>query len=551
MPRSLLLPCLHSRCSEPSTARQQSEVPRCGGSRNLTHLLHLVLCRMYRIVFILLGMCSGSGIAFGCTQLPAGTSLWVRLSQPVSSYSAKSGMSVSGFLLESPTCDGVSMLPTHVPVEGRVVSAHRVGLGLVRETASLEIEFSRIVPQQGSPIDINGRVNEVDNARENVKNGVIRGIRSTETPQGEISSRLRYLPSLHLYPDPVLLGFKLLFPVFPEPEIYLPPGTDLLVSLKDNVDLPGEFAPPPLPRLQDDEQQSLAEILGQLPTRTLDKKSRDADLINMAFIGTGEELAQAFHDAGWKQSDSVSRQSVMRQLHAFLAKSSYPTAPMSRQMFDGHPADLTLEKTFDSYGRRDHLRIWKLESRVHDVPLWVGAAVRETGATLSITRMGFMHHVSDDLEEEQRAIQRHLLAVDCLDSVGRVERPGMDKAVINATGEVLRTDGSVMVLHLKACSAPLSDLNNAPRFRPGSKFSRYLRKEILTVRGDLQRANCIYALFGVTVTATKTLRHMSARRADIRSVHVASAYVLVTDPESHQPPVETQSPTPPKISTMP
>ena len=284
-------------------------------------------------------------------------------------------------------------------VEGRVVSAHRVGLGLVRETASLEIEFSRIIPPHGSPIDIRGRVIEIDNARENVKTGVIRGIRSTETPQGEISSRLKYPPSWRLYPDPFLLGFKLLFPVFPEPEIYLPPGTDLLVRLKDNVDMPEELVPPlPLPGLQNDEQQSIAEVLGQLPTRTLDKKYREADLINMVFIGTKEELAQAFQGAGWKQSDSVSWQSVKRQFHSFLAKSSYATAPMSRQLFDGRPPDLTLEKTFDSYSKRDHLRIWKLESTVDDVPVWVGAAVRETGATLSVTHMGFVHHVSDDLD---------------------------------------------------------------------------------------------------------------------------------------------------------
>jgi LssY C-terminus len=296
-------------------------------------------------------------------QLPAGTSLWIRLSQPVSSYGAKPGMSVSGLLLESPICDGVSILPTQVRVEGRVVSAHRVGLGLVRETASLEIEFSPIVPPYGSPIDIRGRVIEIDNAREDVKNGVIRGIRSTETPQGEISSRLKYLPSLHLYPDPFLLGFKLLFPVFPEPEIYLPPGTDLLVRLKNKVDFPEELVPPlPLPGLQNDEQQSIAEVLGQLPTRTLDKKSHEADVINMIFIGTGEELAQAFQGAGWKQSDSVSWQSVKLQFHSFLAKSAYATAPMSRQLFDGRPPELTLEKSFDSYSRRDHLRIWKLES---------------------------------------------------------------------------------------------------------------------------------------------------------------------------------------------
>ena len=41
---------------------------------------------------------------------------------------------------------------------------------------------------------------------------------------------------------------------------------------------------------------------------------------------------------------------------------------------------------------------------------------------------------------------------DCVDSVSKVERPGMDKAVINATGEVLRTDGGVIVFHLKTCS---------------------------------------------------------------------------------------------------
>ena len=149
--------------------------------------------------------------------------------------------------------------------------------------------------------------------------------------------------------------------------------------------------------------------------------------------------------------------------------------------------------------------------------------------------MGFVHHVSDDLDGEQRAIQRHLLAGDCIDSVGEVERPRMDKAgLINATGEISRTDGTVMVLRVKACGAPFSsDFNDSPRFQPGSKFSRYLRKEILTVRSDLLRANSIYALFRVTVATTKTLRQMSARRVHIRSVHAASARLPASDPKFH------------------
>ncbi len=118
-----------------------------------------------------------------------------------------------------------------------------------------------------------------------------------------------------------MLGFKLIFPLFPEPEIYLPGGTDLRIRLKNNVEVSGQSPHHRCcPRLQNGEQKSVAEILSQLPTRTLDKKSRDADLINVAFVGTGEELTQAFHQGGWRNSDSFSRQSVKRQLHAFLAE---------------------------------------------------------------------------------------------------------------------------------------------------------------------------------------------------------------------------------------
>lgn len=445
--------------------------------------------------------------------------MWVRLTQPVNSNEAKPGMLVHGFLLESPECNGNAALPIHLPVEGRVVSGHRVGLGLVHETASLQIEFYRIIPEQSPAVEIDGQVTNVNNAREAVKNGVIVGTRSSETPQGEISSRLKYLPSLHLYPDPFLLGFKLLFPVFPEPEIHLPAGTDLHVVLKKDVALPEELLPPPsLPQVTDDDLFSVASSLDHLPARTFDRKGHEADLINMAFLGSREDVVTAFLTAGWKQSDPVSRHSVMHQFHAFLKKTSYKTAPMSRQHFDGHLSDLTFEKTFDSYGRRDHLRIWQVQNSGNQA-LWVGAAVRETGATLSVTRLGFMHHVSADLDEEQHAIERDLLGVDVVESVGSLERPDQPKAMLNATGEVLRTGGDVRIVRLKPGLDPrlISASQDAP-FKPGSKFSRYIRKEILTVRSDLLRANCFYAVYRVGAAGTRALRAKWARDSEIKSM---------------------------------
>ena len=72
----------------------------------------------------------------------------------------------------------------------------------------------------------------MDNAREQVSNGVIHGIRSTNTLQGTITSRLKYLPALNPYPDLGLLVFKATFPIFPEPEIYFPAGTDVQLKLE-------------------------------------------------------------------------------------------------------------------------------------------------------------------------------------------------------------------------------------------------------------------------------------------------------------------------------
>ncbi|HEX8818083.1 MAG TPA: LssY C-terminal domain-containing protein [Terriglobales bacterium] len=460
--------------------------------------------------------------AFACSQIPSGTIFEVRLVQPVSSYNAKKGATVRGIVLESPYCNGDPILPINTPVVGTVIAVHRVGLGLVHETASLQIEFSQIMPAGNPALPIHGEVQLVENARETTKKGVIHGIRGTETPQGEISSRLKNLPSWNLYPDPFLMGFKLLFPIFPEPEIYLPAGTDFRVVLKDDVPLPeGYVEPEPLPTLNSDESRMLSVTLNELPARTLDKNSREADIIDVAFVGSRELLEQSFTAARWKHSDTLSRHTVLHQFDSFLTNSNYSTAPMSRQTLNGRTPDLMLEKGLDSYEKRDHVRIWAVNSEPQEGPVWVGAAVRETGASLSVKQKGFMHHVSPDLDEEREVILRDFDAAGCVASAGLVEKTDARHAVINATREVLRTDGNVLVIALKPCDTS-REVKDSPRFRPGSRFTRFVRKEILIVRSDLLRANVIYAAFDLAMISVKAEHRTAAERAALRSVDLTS-----------------------------
>ena len=466
------------------------------------------------LVAILFAFCSATTPAKACDQLAAGSLFWVRLTASLSSYTAKPGMPVQGFLLKSPECDNAPVLSAKIPVEGRVLSVHRVGLGLWHETAALEIAFTRLLPQSGSPIEINGRVKLIDNARETVRKGVIRGIRSTDTPQGRITSRLKYLPSVHLYPDPFLLGYKMLFPIFPEPEINLQPGTDIEVELIQTASLPAGL--PTVARIPAMNQDAeLTARLTALPMRTFTKKGKEADVVNVAFIASRNDLEQAFQAAGWQPSDPVSTHAVVHGMYAFLAKTNFSTAPMSLQLLDGRKPDLTFEKALQTSEKRNHLRIWQADSS-DGTPLWVGAAVHETGATLSIKHKGFIHHVSEDLSEEQQAVMQDLFVAGCVDAAGSVARPGMDHIMPNATGEFFRTDGSVEVIRLKPCTSAPTEITsaNAPPFKAGSRAFRYVRREVLTVRSDLWRANCIYSAFDLTRMTVAALRRNSSHRAE-------------------------------------
>ena len=82
---------------------------------------------------------------------------------------------------------------------------------------------------------MSAEVEDVENAREQVKNGVIHGVLSSDTFQGRINSRLIHMPTLNPYSDLGLIVYKATFPIFPEPEIYYPVGTDIRLKLKTPV----------------------------------------------------------------------------------------------------------------------------------------------------------------------------------------------------------------------------------------------------------------------------------------------------------------------------
>src|SRR5207302_410263 len=110
------------------------------------------------------------------------------------------------------------------------------------------------------------------------------------------------------YSDLGLIVYKATFPIFPEPEIFLPAGTDLRLKLSKAIP-----APAPLPEPETDIAAYAAddfewqEFSRSIPTRTTTTNLADADLINILFVGSRQQVETAFHNAGWTSSDSLTK----------------------------------------------------------------------------------------------------------------------------------------------------------------------------------------------------------------------------------------------------
>jgi hypothetical protein len=470
---------------------------------------------------VLLACACGTKCAFACEQVPSGQTFRIRLLQPIATYSSKPGAIVRGFIIESPSCEGSATLPTGTLVEGHIASIQKVGLGFRHETAKLELEFDSVI-QNGIPTKIRTQVLSVDNAREKVKNGVIRGNRSTKTLHGFVGNTFGYVMMWHPETFWVVPAARATFATLPEPELYYPAGTDLVLQFSAPMPLDANTNLAPRNWESDpSEMSALDEQVLSLPERTSTAKGAPADVVNLAFIGSQDQLTDAFQAAGWLSSDAPSTRNGAHMFTALISSRSYPHGPISEQLFDGRDYDFGWQKGLNCVVRRDHLRVWSDTLTWQGRDVWMGASTRDVGVRFSIWNKELTHRVESDIDIERERVVRDLGLAGCIESVHVAPRPGMPANLANATGDRLHTDGAVAVIELKDCSAPIF-AEDSPRSaivaRPPTKLARYFRAQVLSFR-DLWRENAAYNAFDLGRMAVHSWRNRSAvREARAQSV---------------------------------
>lgn len=335
---------------------------------------------------------------------------------------------------------------------------------------------------------------------------------SSDTFQGRVNSRLIHLPRWNPYTDLGLIVYKATFPIFPEPEIFYPSGTDMRLKMTALVSSQTFNSSQPVEAVLPDSLQTDAWV-EQVPQRTTTLKYVDADFVNLAFVGSKQQVQSAFLAAGWRSADPVSKRSFVHNFYALLNNSAYPQEPLRTFLLRGKPEDMNWQKSLNSFERRDHLRMWEWSPEGAMEPVWVSSSTHDTGAFLSVKHREFAHHISPDIDDERAKVVRDLNFAGCVESVNYVERFQGSTSMKNATGDLMRTDGAIAVVKLKECH-PVNPRINADSsessFKVGNRAFRYLRREILTFRSDIWRANMIYGIYDVGRMAVSALRRPPA-----------------------------------------
>ncbi|MEI9813825.1 MAG: LssY C-terminal domain-containing protein [Acidobacteriota bacterium] len=467
--------------------------PRLGGAPLVPRPRNKIVSMRLREVVSLLCLCAAAAFA---ADIPAGTELQLRFRQSLTSFASKRGETVIADVIAPVVIDGHTVLPLGTRVVGYVDGLRRVGLGLVRESASINVVFDRIEPPGVNSLALYGQIHELDNARETVDaQGRIRGIRATASFSSVISGIAVSAATV----DPMLLAFGITASLsafrIPESEIFLPAGAEFHFRLTQPLHLDADF-PAPVPELSGTSALPLPDFVRTLPFRTATQTSGvPSDLTSLVFLGSRDAIERSFDAAGWSQTDTRNARSIYGTMRSIVENQGYREAPVSTLLLNGATPQFTFAKTLNTFFKRHHVRIFAEPDSAYGLPVWTASSTHDSGIGFAIGQKTFIHLIDENIDEEREKVVNDLILTGCVDSIALVDRPWVPLDATNSTGDLLKTDGRAAVVKLNECASPhRADAPETPqdtRQRP-NVTGRVARDTLLTLRNDLLRGNFVY-----------------------------------------------------------
>jgi hypothetical protein len=374
-------------------------------------------------------------------DLPVGTSLSIRLTTRVSSHKSRRGDAVRAVLIAPVEVAGLTALSVGQAVHGTVREVEKR-----HGRASLRLDFSELVDEDGGALPIATRITTIDDSRESVEDdGRIVGIRS-----------MRRLPSpfvvflMAVAPvNPVVVAAfgagRLMLRAAKHSAIDYPPGVELTLVLEEPLEIAEPAPTVPSPPAD----PGLAAVVQSMPFRTQSaKRNRDADVTNILIVGSRPQVEGAFAEAGWTRARSMSMRARLRGLWALVTRRSYKSAAVSRHELLGRPPELVFQKQNHTLTKRHHVRIWQYPGSPAGESVWVGAATHDVAIVFDRRDKAFTHRIDPRIDGEREKIANDLHATGRVAAFSLVDRPDAPRLDGEVPGTSIETDGRVAVVVL-------------------------------------------------------------------------------------------------------
>lgn len=175
------------------------------------------------------------------------------------------------------------------------------------------------------------------------------------------------------------------------------------------------------------------------------------DPLNIALVGSEEDVIRAFLAAGWRPANPLSFSSSVRIVVDTVIDKPDPNAPVSNLYLYGRKEDLAFEKPVGHSPReRHHVRLWRSEEMDDGRPMWMGAATHDVGVELSRTTAEVTHRISPDVDAERTLLLADLTKTNRVIGTRWIEGFHKELQGRNGGGDPWHTDGRLPVVTLAA-----------------------------------------------------------------------------------------------------
>ncbi len=178
------------------------------------------------------------------------------------------------------------------------------------------------------------------------------------------------------------------------------------------------------------------------------------DPINVAVLGSGEQLTEAMTAAGWIRADPITPASSWRMVTSTVLRRSYDQAPVSPLLLFGRQQDVAWQQEMlGNPAKRHHVRFWRcpddwLLPGGHRTD-WLAAGTFDRSVGFSLFTLQITHKIEANTDIERDYIVESVLNAEVGAEVQLILNFSTGYHSRNGGGDLIETDGHLPVIDLR------------------------------------------------------------------------------------------------------